>query len=133
VKVILDTGPLVALMSKTDRWHAWAVDTLKALKPPLITCEAVLVEAAHLTGRPADVIAQLAAGAFTLGLSAAEQAQALERLLRRYAGRMDLADACVVRLSELRPAAKVLTLDVKDFSIYRRNGREAIPLIAPQS
>ena len=55
---------------------------------------------------------------------------ALEDLLRRYAPKMDFADACMVRLSELHPRAKLATLD-SDFSFYRRNGRATIPLLAP--
>lgn len=131
MRAILDTGPLVALMRADDRWHDWAVETFKSLAPPLLTCEAVLAEAAYLTDRPAEVVARVTSGALKIDLSMTKEAGALERLLRRYPGRMDLADACVVRLSELRPKLKVLTLDVRDFSIYRRNGRDAIPLITP--
>ena len=131
MKAILDTGPLVALMRSDDRWHAWAVETFKSISPPLTTCEAVLAEAAYLTGQPAHVIARLSAGAFKVDFSVTAEAAVLERLLRRYRGRMDLADACIVRLSELKPSAKVLTLDVKDFSVYRRHGRDAIPLLTP--
>ena len=131
MKTILDTGPLVALMLAEDRWHDWAVETFKVVEPPLLTCEAVLAEAAYLTRQPADVIARIAGGALKVEMSMTQEAGAIERLLRRYAGRMDLADACVVRLSELRPKAKVLTLDVKGFTVYRRNGREAIPLLVP--
>jgi predicted nucleic acid-binding protein len=69
---------------------------------------------AHLTGRPAEIASK-----------------AFERLLTQYAPRTDFADACVVRMSERFAACKVLTLDRADFAIYRRNGREVIPLIAP--
>lgn len=97
-----------------------------------MTCEAVLVEAAHLTGAPAALIAQVSSGALQIALDLEAEAVPLERLLRKYRGRMDLADACVVRLSELHRRSAVLTLDVTDFSFYRRNGREVIPLVVPE-
>lgn len=131
MKIILDTGPLAALMNRRDEWHAWAVEVFAALTPPLWTCEAVLTEAAYLTGRPAEIVARVASGALRIGLDVAEEATALEKLLSRYAQRMDFADACVVRMSEIHLRSKVLTLDRRDFRVYRRNGRDVIPLIAP--
>ena len=92
----------------------------------------MLTEAAHLTGRPAEIVAALASGALRIGLDVAREAERIERLLSQYAPRMDLADACVVRMSERSAASKVLTLDRRDFAVYRRNGRDLIPLIAPE-
>jgi hypothetical protein len=91
----------------------------------------VLAEAAYLTRRPAEIVHMLAEGALRLGLSIETEAHALRGLLERYAGRMDLADACVVRMSELVADSQVFTLDRRDFSIYRRSGRRVIPLLAP--
>jgi predicted nucleic acid-binding protein len=118
-------------MNRRDRWHAWASEALGAIAPPLWTCEAVLTEAAHLTGRPAEIVAKVASGVLRIGLHAGQDAERLERLLTQYAPRMDFADACVVRMSERFTASKVLTLDQRDFGVYRRNGRDVIPLIAP--
>lgn len=131
MKVILDTGPLAALMNRRDKWHVWASEAFGAIPPPLWTCEAVLTEAAHLTGRPAEIASKVASGVLRIGLHVAQDAERLERLLTQYAPRMDFADACVVRMSERFAACKVLTLDRRDFVVYRRNGREVIPLIAP--
>lgn len=131
MRIILDTGPLAALMNRRDRWHAWAKEAFRAVAPPLWTCEAVLTEAAHLTGRPAEIMSKVASGVLRIGINAEQDAERLERLLNQYAPRMDFADACVVRLSERTSASRVLTLDRKDFTIYRRNGRDVIPLIAP--
>jgi predicted nucleic acid-binding protein len=131
MKIILDTGPLAAFMNRKDRWHSWAAEAFRALAPPLWTCEAVLTEAAHLTGRPADIMSKVVSGVLRIGLNAEQDAERLERLLNQYAPRMDFADACVVRLSERTSACRVLTLDRKDFSVYRRNGRDVIPIIAP--
>ena len=131
MRIILDTGPLVAFMNRRDRWHAWADETLRAIEPPLWTCEAVLTEAAHLTGRADEIVSKVSAGALRIGLSVRDDADRLHRLLAQYGSRMDFADACVVRMSERFSASKVLTLDRHDFTVYRRNGRDVIPLIAP--
>ena len=131
MRIILDTGPLAAFMNRRDKWHQWASDAFGAIAPPLWTCEAVLTEAAHLTGRPAEIISKVASGELRLGLHAEQDAERLARLLAQYRPGMDFADACVVRMSERFAACKVLTLDRRDFTVYRRNGREVIPLIAP--
>ena len=132
MKVILDTGPLIALLNHRDARHDWAVEVMGQFEPPLWTCEAVLAEAAHLTGEPAKIMARVASGALRIGLEIEENAEHLQRLLMRYENRMDLADACIVRMSEIFNDCKVLTLDRKDFSIYRRLGRGVIPIIAPE-
>ena len=118
-------------MNRRDRWHDWAVEAFGALEVPLWTCEAVLTEAAYLTGRPRALIERVAAGALRIGLDAEREAAGIEKLLARYGPRMDFADACVVRMSEIHRQSKVMTIDRRDFSVYRRNGREVIPLIAP--
>jgi predicted nucleic acid-binding protein len=130
VNLIVDTGPLVALLNRRDRLHGWVQEVLAGYAPPLWSCEPVLAEVAHLSRRPADVVAMVATGAVRIGLSVQDQAPYLERLLRKYEGRMDLADACIVRLSEMNREHRVLTAD-RDFAIYRRYGRDVIPLILP--
>jgi len=47
-EVIVDAGPLVAMLVRTDDHHGWAVDRLRELPPPFLTCEPVLAEVAHL-------------------------------------------------------------------------------------
>jgi predicted nucleic acid-binding protein len=130
MKIIVDTGPLVAFLVRGDAWHDWAVNLWKEL-PPLWTCEAVLVEAAHLTNQAVTLMRMVSERLVRIGLNLEEQSGAISELLSRYGPRMDLADACVVRMSELFPDSKVLTLDRRDFSVYRRNKRNVIPLIAP--
>lgn len=131
MKTILDTGPLVALLNRRDAYHAWTVAALERIELPLWTCEAVLTEASHLTGAGSAILKLLADGKLRIGLVLEDQAEALAILLDRYAPHMDLADACVVRMSELTRQSRVFTLDRKDFAIYRRNTRHAIPLLAP--
>lgn len=132
---LLDTGPLVSFLASGLRYHAWAVEQWKRLTPPLLTCEPVLTEAAFLLkleGRDTDVLfALLDRGVIRIALSVQEEQADLRALLRRYRNRpMALADACLVRLSEIHSAGEVLTLD-SDFRIYRRHGNKVIPLRMP--
>lgn len=132
---LLDTGPLVAYLSPHDSHHAWARESLFRLRPPLFTTEPVLTEACFLLSRTAHgvdlVFEMLARDTLAVGLSVTEEAGALRRLISKYANvPMSLADASLVRLSELSGSAPVLTLD-SDFRRYRRHGRQAISLISP--
>ena len=113
----------------------WVVEQWKRLRPPLLTCEPVLTEAAFLLkreGRDADpIFALLERGVIRIGLGVQEEQADLRALMRRYRNRpMSLADACLVRLSEIHSAAEVLTLD-SDFRIYRRHGNKVIPVRMP--
>lgn len=133
---ILDTGPLVAWLSDRDEWHRWACEEFARLEPPLLTCEAVLTEACFLYaregGEPAALMSKVAKGFLQIPFKMADEAAALEVLMRRYADTpMSLADACLVRLSELHRDSRVFTLD-RDFKHYRRYGRSVIPLLSPR-
>jgi predicted nucleic acid-binding protein len=132
---LLDTGPLVSFLASGVEHHEWAVGEWKRLRPPLLTCEPVLTEAAFLLkreGRDADpLFTLLERGVIRVGFSIREQRADLRALMRRYRNRpMSLADACLVRLSEIHTNAEVLTLD-SDFRIYRRHGNKVIPLRTP--
>lgn len=131
MRTILDAGPLVALLNRKDEHHAWTIAALDRLSPPLWTCEPVLTQAAHLTGAGRQILAMLSAGALRIGLELEDQSDAIAALLGRYGAQMDLADACVVRMSELTRKSRVFTLDRRGFSFFRRNGRDVIPLLAP--
>ena len=116
--------------------HSWAVEQWKALRPPLLTCEPVLTEAAFLLkreGRDADALfAMLERGIIRIAISLEGEQADLRALMRRYRNRpMSLADACLVRLSEIHSAAEVLTMD-SDFRIYRRHGNKVIPVRMPE-
>jgi predicted nucleic acid-binding protein len=132
VKTIVDTGPLVAMMNRADRHHAWTVNALESLDAPLWTCEPVLTEAAYLTGEGQAILDMVSSGFLRIGLEIEDQADGIGSLLARYGKRMDLADACIVRMSELSRQCRVFTLDRRDFSAYRRNGRNVIPLLTPE-
>jgi len=134
-QTIVDAGPLVALFRSTDNHHDWATAQFKRLKVPLLTCEAVLSETAFLLRSggvdPATVLDAVDRGIVRLDFSLAGEIEPVKRLMRRYANiGASLADACLVRMSEIHSDCQVMTID-RDFSIYRRNGRRVIPLIAP--
>lgn len=136
VATIVDTGPIVALLSDSDRWHGWAKEQFAALRAPLATCEAVMAEASFLlrADRRATeaLFGLLERSVLEIRFRLGEEHAAVRALLRRYADLpMSLADACLVRMTELARDAPVLTLD-GDFAIYRRLGRLAIPLITPR-
>ena len=133
--VLLDTGPLVSFLSASDKHAAWVQEQWKRLRPPLLTCEAVLTEAAFLLKREgADtdpLFALLERGVIRVALEISEEHSDLRVLMRRYRDRpMSLADACLVRLSELHSGSTVFTLD-SDFRIYRRHGNKVIPVLMP--
>lgn len=132
---LVDTGALVALLSERDRHHEWAKQTFAAATPPIRTCEAVLSEAWHLlrqTRRGQVALLELVERSLvSIDFVLAAELVAVRRLVTRYRDRpMSLADACLVRMAELYDEAAVLTID-SDFTIYRKNGRQVIPLIAP--
>jgi predicted nucleic acid-binding protein len=134
-EIIVDAGPLVALLVKTDDHHAWIVDRLRELRPPFLTCEPALAEVAHLIRKVRNGIERfvdlLMSDLLRVELDLMTERAAVGRLLRKYADRpMSLADACIVRLAELNDTASVLTID-GDFAVYRKHGRRVIPLITP--
>lgn len=129
---IADTGFLVAFANRGDRHHDWAVRLAERVDEPLLTCEAVLAETAfHLESVPL-VLAMLRDGLVALAFDCREHLDHLAALAGRYADRHpDLADLCLIRMSELHPRHSVITVDRADFRVYRRNKRDMIPLICP--
>lgn len=134
--IIVDTGPLVAFLNQKDKYHAWVKSQVEALTPPFYTCEAVLTEVSHLlqqTHAGGVLICRLLERhllkiSFQLNQEYAE----VKRLMQKYHDvPMSLADACLVRMSEQQPNALVFTLD-HDFTIYRKQNRQMIPLLAPE-
>lgn len=135
--ILLDAGPLVAYLSVRDQHHEWARDQWDSIDPPLLTCESVISEACFLLHRTRqgaqDVIALVARGPVEIAFDLQSEIQAVADLMQRYANvPMSLADACLVRMAELHPGSRVFTLD-SDFRIYRKNRRQTIPTIMPDS
>jgi predicted nucleic acid-binding protein len=132
MKNILDAGPLIAALNSADQYHRWACETLKQFGPPFYTCPEAMAEAAAMTGRPAAIVEMIQSEEIILEFDLSNQASSILALLKKYQDRdMDLADACIVRMTELIRNCRVITLDRADFAVYRRNGRELIPVIIP--
>lgn len=132
MRAIADTGFLVAFGNAGDQHHHWAIEIATRVSDPLLTCEAVLTEAAWLLKDVPLVMGMLASGLVTVSFDMAQNQAHLHALGRRYADlRPDLCDLCVVRMSELFPKHQVITTDRRDFSIYKRNKRDTIPVLFP--
>lgn len=134
-RVLLDTGPLVALFSTREVSHAWVLEKFSSWTEPCVTCDPVLTEAFHLLARVhggcASLRTALREELIILDFDIRAELPAVLQLMERYEDiPMSLADACLVRMAELSGNAQVFTLD-KDFRIYRKNRTESVGLIAP--
>lgn len=132
---LVDTGPLVAYLVRESEHHDWTSEQMRRLEAPLLTCEAVLSEAGFLLLRhrqdPDALLEMLEIGMLEIVFSMEDETIAVRQLLRRYRDvPMSIADACLVRMSELKERSTVFTLDT-DFRIYRRHGRKIIPTLMP--
>jgi len=120
MKLIADTGFILARWSKSQARRAWAVRYLENAELPFLTAEANLLEAGWRLGRPELAPRLLKDGDYISKLAISEHAGELLWLVNKYADReMDIADTCIVRLAELNPDATILTTDKADFSVYR--------------
>jgi predicted nucleic acid-binding protein len=133
--IIADASALVALWSPGDRYHEWAKGCFAKYSPPILTCEAVMTEAAwllrHFPARQAALLGAWCREVLVIEFKAQAHRDASVSLMHRYQNvPMSFADSCLVRMSELRLDCLVWTLDT-DFKIYRRLGRRAIPLLMP--
>jgi predicted nucleic acid-binding protein len=131
--VLVDAGFVVALLSRRDTHHRWALAQAPRLAPPWSTCEAVLSEAFHLLGaRGAPALsALLRRRSVVIAFDLSANLDAVLRLMQKYASvPMSLADACLVRMTETLADPVVLTTDT-DFGIYRRHSRNVVPCVTP--
>ena len=132
---ICDTGPLLAYLNRNDPHHNWAVSVMKQVRPPLLVCEPVLTEVVYFLredGLAIDPLFDLLERrAVRLDFAISAHWPRIRILMSRYR-QMDLADATIVLMTELHARAQVLTIDRKDFSIYRRNDRQTIKFVAPE-
>ncbi|MDZ4743378.1 MAG: PIN domain-containing protein [Verrucomicrobiota bacterium] len=131
MKGIADTGFLVAFANRRDRYFPWAYAIAETIHEPLLTCEAVLAETAFHLSDSGLILRMLDTGLIRLAFDTESHRPNLTALAQRYADRQpDLADLCLIRMSELHPELPVITVD-SDFNIYRRHKREIIPLVMP--
>jgi len=120
---LLDTGVIVALLDRSEKFHQACADAVHQILAPLITCEAVIAESCYLLrsfpGAQEAVLENVAAGTFQIPFQLSRDAPSVKQVLRKYRDRkIDLADACLIRLADEFETPDILTLD-KDFAIYR--------------
>ncbi len=121
--ILLDTGVIVALLDRSEKFHQACSEAVQSLEAPLVTCEAVIAESCYLLrnlpGAPEAVIENVVEGIFQVPFQLSREAVGVKQVLRKYRDRrIDLADACLIRLADEFETADILTLD-KDFQIYR--------------
>lgn len=133
--LLLDTGPWVALMSRNDTHHQWAIKQFRVFQPPFLSCEAVVAETCFLLKRsgfdPSLALQFIERGVVQVPFVLQEQIGSVSSLFKRYENvPASLADAALIRLAEMTDSPLLLTTD-SDFRIYRRHGRQTIPLVTP--
>jgi len=133
---LIDTGALLALLDRTDRWHAACVDTFQSLGLPLLTSEAVLTEFFHLVGDSRHEMETawkfIRSGAIRVAAIEDSQLPEIQALMSRYWDRpMDFADATLVYLARRERLSTVFTVDHSDFNIYRIEARKRFRVVPP--
>jgi len=131
--VLLDTGVIVGLLDRSEKRHQACADAVQELEAPLITCEAVIAESCfllrNLAGAPEAVIENVSAGIFQIAFQLSREAAGVKHVLRKYRDRkIDLADACLIRLADEFGTGDILTLD-GDFEIYRWGKNKAFRML----
>jgi predicted nucleic acid-binding protein len=121
--VLLDTGVIVALLDRSEKFHKACAQTVREVEAPLVTCEAVITESCYLlrnlSGASEAVIENITAGIFQVPFQLSRDTAGVKQVLRKYKDRkIDLADACLIRLADQFGTADILTLD-QDFTVYR--------------
>jgi uncharacterized protein len=134
--IVLDTGVLIAFLMPKDKFHTWAVSQFSKITVPVITNEAVITEACFLAQRihngQETILKLIKHGHITIPFTLNSEIEAIENLMQRYASvPMSLADACIVRMSEIYEDSSVLTLD-SDFRIYRQHRNQPISVVMPE-
>lgn len=129
VRGLIDTGALLALLDRDDRWHEPCVEAFEKARLPLGTTAAVLAELFHLLGDSERDLraawALLRSGAIRVIAVGDEDLPDIEALMLRYRDRpMDFADATLVHLAEKNATTPVLTIDHDDFETYRIGARK---------
>jgi len=133
--VLLDTGVIVALLDRNERYHAACSATMRGLERPLVTCEAVIAEGCYLlrglSGAAETILENVARGVFQVPFQLSRSAAAVRSTLRKYHDlSADFADACLIQLAEELDTGDILTLD-SDFRSYRWRRNRAFNLLVP--
>jgi predicted nucleic acid-binding protein len=131
MRPIADTGLLVGFLDSSDQFHAWAAKCFGNMHTTLTICEAVVAETEYLVpGSGPDLMEMVRRGTLQVVALLPVEADALAISMKRYP-KMQFADACVVRLSEMLADAVVYTTDKRDFAVYRRHRYKPIKTVTP--
>ena len=131
MRPVADTGLLVGFLDRSDQYHDWAVASFEELRTTLTTCEAVIAEVEFLAPGSGPLLMEMVRrGTLQVVPLLPREAEAIGATLKRYP-KMQFADACVVRLSELLSDSVVYTTDKRDFSVYRRHRNQPIKHVSP--
>jgi uncharacterized protein len=133
-RVLIDTGPIVAILSEDDEHHSRCSQALSALVPPLLTCWPVITEAAWLLRKRPDAVAKMfngfGGGLFALPAVTAADLPAIAAMMKRYeSAGLQLADVTLVHLADRENIRTVFTIDRRDFSIIRLKRNRSLKLI----
>ena len=133
-RILIDTGPIVAIFSPDDQQHDRCCDALDTLTAPFLTCWPVITEAAYLSRRRPESLARMldgfAGGLFALASLNVDDLAAIAALLKRYeSAGSQLADVALAQLAERENIQTVFTLDRRDFSIIRLKQNRSLRLI----
>lgn len=131
---LVDTGAILALLDRTDRWHRVCVDAFDQLRLPLLTSEAVLTELFHLLGDSRHEMETawkfIRSGALRMSVINHSELPEIQDLMRRYSDRpMDFADATLVYLALREGLSTVFTVDHSDFNTYRIERRKRFRIL----
>ncbi len=133
-RVLADTGPIVAILSRHDQYHRKCVEALRDLPGPLFTCWPVITEAAWLLRRDDNAVEKLLNSIDTgflemLPLTTGD-AKPIAAILKKYRDiRIQLADAALVHLATRDGLDTIFTLDQRDLSVYRLPKGRALRVI----
>jgi uncharacterized protein len=133
--LLIDSGPLVAFLDRSDQYHEWALQQFSQLSSAPVTCEGAITEATHLLSdagvRPWGILELIRRKIISVQFDLEPNLDRVLSLMKKYADTpMDFVDACLVAMTEAKRDCRLLTLD-SDFRIYRRFERQTIPLIVP--
>jgi predicted nucleic acid-binding protein len=132
--VLVDAGPMVALLDRGDPRHADCVEALKTLGDPLVTVWPAFTEAMYLLGSTwrgqKALWSRLEAGALALAPLDEDDAPRMRELMEKYRDLpMDLADAALVCVAEREDVTRIFTLDRRHFSVYRPGRRRRFAIL----
>ena len=133
IKILIDSGPLIALFDSSDKYHQEAVDFIKTNKYPLATTLASITETLHLLdfnrNAQIDFLEWVHRGAVEIHNIENSDFKRLRELTEKYRDLpMDFADSCLVYLAEKLNLNTIATID-RDFTIYRIQGRRKFKMV----